>query len=154
MLNSIFTTEQYSYKNYRFTEQHRVDRFTAHWELEFSGICSKYRHLRVDKMLLIYLDRVKRKYKGGSIPIIWFVKGEVYSKPEFMPGTNYDFSFLDYFSRPVSVTTGKSIQWEDIPVSDLSSGANSGFIQDATGWQPKPLQKSVSIAKLEKLLLG
>jgi len=134
--------------------EHRVDRFTAHWELELSGLCSKYRHLRVDKIMLIYLERVKRKYKGGSIPINWFIKGEVYSKPEFMPKTNDYMSFLDYFSHPISITTGKRIQWEDIPVNDLSSGANSAFIQNSTGWQPKPLQKSVSIANLEKLLLG
>ena len=149
MSDLIYTQQQYFYESLRFEGQERIDRFNAYWELERSGISGDFLHLSSLEILEIYLNSIKEKYPDGVIEIVWFLRGERYQKLEFMPDTNDYSSLLDVYTHPVSVSTGASICWADIPVCDLTRTDNSGFIQELTGWKPKPMQLT---AKVEELI--
>jgi len=53
-------------------------------------------------------------------------------------------SFGELFTVPVSEQTGETIRWERVSVADKRWRAgrvdSSGFVQEALGWSPHPLQ--------------
>jgi predicted GIY-YIG superfamily endonuclease len=67
-------------------------------------------------------------------------------------------TFLKYYTHPYDAETGDPIQWSALPVIDkvwregnLPRGpftSKGGFIQEATGWKPSPLQPFVNVEQL------
>ena len=65
--------------------------------------------------------------------------------------------FLTYFTSPVSATSGEPLNWLRLPVVDKlwrpGRGDKGGFIQEATGWKPSPLQPLIHIDQLRAVPL-
>lgn len=152
MINISYTKEEYSYSSLMFLDKIITERFDAYWELELSGVSGDYLHLSSHEILDIYLQSIKDKYPDGVIEIVWFIRGNKSSLFSFMPNTNDYRSLLDVYTHPVCVSTGSPISWDEIPVCDLARTDNSGFIQELTGWKPKPMQLTVTIEELKALV--
>lgn len=91
-------------------------------------------------------ERAEERWGEGAVRISWFVAGEVFeAAPHAINLSDYDpETFLDSFTTPIDVATGEPIQWTRLPVEDKLWNAErndkGGFIQEATGWKPSPLQ--------------
>lgn len=91
-------------------------------------------------------ERAEERWGEGAVRIAWFVGGDVFeAAPHAINLSDYEpDTFLDSFTRPIDVTTGEPIQWTRLPVEDKlwreSRADKGGFIQEATGWKPSPLQ--------------
>jgi len=109
----------------------------------------------------------------GAVSIGWYVEGHgTFESAPFQdlrplnrglgkhgigPDTK---NFLTYYTEPYDADTGEPIQWAALPVIDkvwrehaLPRGPHStkgGFIQEATGWKPSPLQPFVNIELLAR----
>lgn len=68
--------------------------------------------------------------------------------------------FLHHFTWPRDPTTGVRLQWSRLPVIDKvwrtknlpdPHTLKGGFIQEATGWKPAPLQPFVNVYQLGKM---
>jgi predicted GIY-YIG superfamily endonuclease len=109
----------------------------------------------------------------GAVSIGWYVEGPgtIESAPlqDLRPlnlglrrhGLGPDQrDFLSYFTEPYNTATGEPMRWAALPVidkvwreRDLPSGPHTskgGFIQEATGWKPSPLQPFVNIEQLAR----
>ncbi|WP_392838726.1 hypothetical protein [Streptomyces sp. LN500] len=64
----------------------------------------------------------------------------------------YYEDFLTHFTHPVHVVTGERLNWLRLPVLDRGWNAavanRGGFIQEATGWKPSPLQPTVDVRQI------
>lgn len=95
-----------------------------------------------------------RKYgaeNGGLLHIYWTVSPVMETAPlQVEPFGEPNFG--TYWSEPVNTATGDPINWMTLPVVDKLWNAQradkGGFIQEATGWKPSPLQPYVTAASL------
>ncbi|MFD8916081.1 hypothetical protein [Streptomyces sp. NPDC059575] len=59
----------------------------------------------------------------------------------------YQQDFLTHYAHPTRAGTGERLNWLRLPVLDLEWNAKTadtgGFIQEATGWKPSPLQPTM-----------
>jgi hypothetical protein len=66
----------------------------------------------------------------------------------YKPRDNFD----TIYTPPVHAVTGEPINWLRLPVVDLGWNATvankGGFIQEATGWKPSPLQPTVDVRQI------
>lgn len=109
-------------------------------------------------------------YRPGEIPISWYVtrpdilgvfEGAPHARDRLLfSGMMSDFGqgatrredFLTHYTDPVHAVTGELLNWLRLPV--LDRGWNSrradkgGFVQEATGWKPSPLQSTVDVRLL------
>lgn len=98
-----------------------------------------------------------RGLRVGSFPTVSpDVAGDMLTTPEMVDTFNTERflmakhqAFLDHFTWPVEAATGMPVNWLRLPVPDkywntdrVSSG---GFVQEATGWKPAPLQPFIHI---------
>ncbi|MFB8038992.1 hypothetical protein ACFC5Z_40075 [Streptomyces sp. NPDC056004] len=64
----------------------------------------------------------------------------------------YREDFLTHYTHPVHAVTGERINWLRLPVIDLgwntSASDRGGFIQEATGWKPSPLQPTMDVRQI------
>lgn len=78
--------------------------------------------------------------------------GHFESAPHQHDGLNPD-DFLSFYAPPVDVETGEPINWLRLPVRDklwnADEGDKGGFIQEASGWKPSPLQPTVDLRVFE-----
>lgn len=85
-----------------------------------------------------------------ALPIRWAVASPEAGLYENAPFSGEDHSFLDHYSWPVHAITGARLRFTRLPVLDQSwegkTAGTCGFIQDATGWKPSPLQQSMDLA--------
>lgn len=116
-----------------------------------------------------YHERWPDLYRPGEVHISWFVTrptidGIFEGAPHVrdwrtLPGVMDDFPMasvqedsLTHYTHPVNAETKEPINWLRLRVLDLgwnSSAANKGgFIQEATGWKPSPLQPTVDVRAL------
>lgn len=99
-------------------------------------------------------------YASGEVHIAWFVttpggvgtfEGAPHAAP-IAPDLKYDEGFLTHFTHPVHAETGERLNWLRLPVRDLgwSSQARgkAGFVQEALGWKPSPLQDRMNVRVL------
>lgn len=100
-------------------------------------------------------------YKPWNVPIYWFVtsvgEGGVFEAaphqdlPDDFPLRE---DFLTHFTDPVHATTEEPINWARVPVLDYGWNAKqadkSGFIQEATGWKPSPLQRVMDVRQVAR----
>lgn len=139
----------------------------AHWEVSLDPISDDYTpdEIHAHDLFELWVEKVKRKYPEGLIPIVWFVdvKGKDIATLEWMPfqfehsPSRPSQSFLTYFTQPVDAVTNKPLNWLTLPVADKfwsSKGAKKGgFIQQATGWKPSVLQPYIYLPSLKESLL-
>ncbi|MGW5696829.1 hypothetical protein ACWEWX_39910 [Streptomyces asiaticus] len=112
-----------------------------------------------------YADRAHRQdpglYLPGEVPILWTV-----TTPrgmgvfEFAPhsadrrGASHALreNFLTHYTDPVHAETGDPLNWARLPVVDRGWSAErvekGGFVQEASGWKPSPLQETVNVRQL------
>ncbi|HEX5566726.1 MAG TPA: hypothetical protein VFY14_07340 [Streptomyces sp.] len=113
-----------------------------------------------------YHERWPHLYRPGEVQILWSV-----TTPEFLrvfeaapytvdsrtaPGeTHADWAgedFLTHFTAPVHAVTGGPVNWARLPVVDRGwrpgRGDKAGFVQEATGWKPAPLQPTMDVRQL------
>jgi hypothetical protein len=91
----------------------------------------------------------------GMMRISWFVEGPEASHFEPAPFTvapSSDEHFLTTYSWPKHAETGQPLNWLTLPVRDKRwhqrQADKGGFIQEATGWKPSPLQPVVHLPGL------
>ena len=119
-----------------------------------------------------WYDRIwsREKVKGSAryprqcVPISWFVVGcAVFeaAQPTYLSldGDHRCEWFGDFYTRPYSLRTGAPIKsMKEIPVEQKrwSPGLShkGGFITEATGWRPFPLQRWVDLEQLQTSLAG
>lgn len=60
--------------------------------------------------------------------------------------------FLTHFTHPVNAETGERLNWLRLPVLDRgwneTCAHKGGFIQEATGWKPSPLQPTMDVVQI------
>lgn len=99
-----------------------------------------------------------------TVPIRWHVESDRHAVMERAPFCLPDEddplaeNFLKHFSWPVHHETGQSLQWMRLPVADQSWRVDeelgkAGFIQEATGWKPGPLQQVLHVELLRQASL-
>ncbi|WP_432247691.1 hypothetical protein ACRAR1_07010 [Streptomyces sanyensis] len=106
-----------------------------------------------------HLDYPER-LKPGQVTIYWSVLspggGGIFESAPYGPPMLWSDSlredFLTHYSEPVHEKTEEPINWTRVPVRDLgwSSTASDkgGFIQEATGWKPSPLQAVMDVGRI------
>jgi hypothetical protein len=116
-------------------------------------------------------------YGTGAVAIHWFVEGPSTLEAAPFRDTSRDmaghirqgltidqakaiegrYGFLRHFSWPVHPETRQQVQWSRLPVIDKvwrttdlpePHAHKGGFIQEATGWKPSPLQPYVDVHRL------
>ncbi|MFJ5547010.1 hypothetical protein [Streptomyces sp. NPDC093225] len=109
-------------------------------------------------------------FRPGEVHIAWYVtrpeiigvfEGAPHARdlinfPGVLEGVSPDRvesnHFLSYYTHPVNAETGEPLNWLRLPVLDLSWNSRrankGGFIQEATGWKPSPLQPTVDVRQL------
>lgn len=140
--------------NLRRHDVERTGDLTLYWEANGDPVSDDYysddtsaRELwRIWRKRYPVDERAEERWGKGAVRISWFVGGEVFeAAPHAINLSDYDpETFLDTFTTPIDVTTGEPIQWTRLPVEDKLWNENradkGGFIQEATGWKPSPLQ--------------
>lgn len=130
----------------------RTESLELQWEVIGDPISDSYTPSEISAHELF--DAWGRKYgsdNDGLLSIYWLVSPVGEAAPLQGPPFD-DMNFHMYWSDPVDAETGESINWMTLPVIDkkwnLEEGDKGGFIQEATGWKPSPLQPYVSYASL------
>ncbi|MDF2155305.1 hypothetical protein [Vibrio sp. CAU 1672] len=126
----------------------------AKYEIDHSAMAYDYTgDLSAYELFEKWVEVARSQSTDGMVDICWHVtvQGQRF-KPEFMPGqcgSAGEGDFLSYFSQPVNVETGQSLEWSAVPVKlpvwDEENLEGRGFIEYVTGWQPSPRQSQVSI---------
>ncbi|MEU6885615.1 hypothetical protein ABZ918_10455 [Streptomyces viridosporus] len=106
------------------------------------------------------------RYRPGEVHVMWTV-----TQPGFLgifevapgvygerrlPGeiaeSGVQENFLTFYTHPVHAETGERLNWLRLPVLDLGWNASAndvaGFIQEATGWKPSPLQQTMDVVQI------
>ncbi|WP_399553849.1 hypothetical protein OG473_39300 (plasmid) [Streptomyces anulatus] len=120
----------------------------------------------VDEWADHYHKQWPNLYRPGEVHISWYVTtpsitGTFEGAPHItdwrtLPGhLNADMGqedFLTHYTHPTHVVTGERLNWLRLPVIDRgwnSSASNKGgFIQEATGWKPSPLQPTMDVRQI------
>lgn len=104
----------------------------------------------VDRYAVTYHQREPEKYRLGEVPIYWYVT--LPSLRGVFEGAPYARNalsehFLTHYTHPVDAETGEPLSFMRLPVLDRGWNATcvdkGGFIQEATGWKPSPLQPTM-----------
>lgn len=101
------------------------------------------------------------RYQRGQVPIYWTVTTPqmrgIFESAPFQQGWN-DFpaeDFLTHYTVPRHTRTGETINWLRVPVLDRGWNSKradkSGFIQEATGWKPSPLQAVMDVFQIGRV---
>lgn len=135
---------------------------TLYWEAHCDPISDDWEPEDIDAHALLrmwvqryYPDRFgESMYGPGMVHIYWGVRGKdghgVFEKAPFAADAldaREDENFLTELSWPVHADTGERVNWAALPVVDKlwrpgrrGRADKGGFIQEATGWKPSPLQ--------------
>ena len=90
------------------------------------------------------------------VPISWFVwapEGGIerapFSDPWQEKGSDPEKTFLTYYTTPEMDGTGQEVNWLRLPVQEKrwnqERADKGGFITEASGWTPSPLQQAVDL---------
>jgi hypothetical protein len=97
---------------------------------------------------------------SGMVAIHWFVRSRAgieiapfQATASKLDGTaSQSEDFLTHFTEPFNANSSEPVNWIRLPVIDKlwreGRGDKGGFIQEATGWKPSPLQTVVHIPSL------
>jgi hypothetical protein len=122
--------------------------------------------LWVDEYADLFHKRWPDLYRPGEVPISWSVTrptvmGTFEAAPHItdwrtLPGMADaeagQEDFLTHYTHPANADTGERLNWLRLRVLDRgwnkTAADKSGFVQEATGWKPSPLQPSVDVRQL------
>ena len=112
-------------------------------------------------------DSAEAVYGPGAVRIWWSIEGPgtfEYAPFQDWRGENEfrreGHDFLGFFSWPEDSVTGEPLQWSRLPVIDKVWRTEhlpqvytmkGGFIQEATGWKPAPMQPYVNVNQLARM---
>lgn len=123
-------------------------KLVAKYSIEFTNLSYFDIETMIPECLFeLWLEEARKSSKDGYVNIEWLVdvEGQRF-KPEYMPGQfGLESDFLDHFSLPLDVKTGKPIVWHELNVESPKSIFTGDFIEEVTGWKPSILQTNVSI---------
>ncbi|MFJ6140547.1 hypothetical protein [Kitasatospora sp. NPDC092286] len=103
------------------------------------------------------------RYRPGDVHITWTISTPTgngiaeyaphYERSPFQKTLPDPEDFLTHYTHPVHSVTGERANWLRLPVVDRrwnTGGQDSGhgFIQDAIGWKPGPLQPVMNVHQL------
>lgn len=150
----------------RLSGYRKEEPLRLYWELYCDPVSDDWLpdEIAAEELWRLWLTRYPRDedaetYFGpGAMRIWWFVDGlSVFESAPFQHPSASRYStedFLNHYSVPRSAATGEPIQWTRLPVIDKlwRSGRadKGGFIQEATGWKPSPLQPFVNVLQLAR----
>lgn len=140
------------------------------WEPDCSAMSDDYtpEEISAEELWRKWVDRYSSKYheqhpteyKPGDVPIYWSVtsvpNGTFESAPHQELPVDFTFreDFLTHYTDPVHERTGERINWLRVPVLDLAWNAKQankgGFVQEATGWKPAPLQPVMNVRQVAR----
>ncbi|MFG3702407.1 hypothetical protein ACGF5C_31670 [Micromonospora sp. NPDC047620] len=137
-----------------------------YWELHCDPISDDWLpdEISAEELWRLWITRYPRdeqaeaQFGTGAMRIWWFVDGHsVFEGAPFQhPGASRQGAddFLAHYTVPINVNTGEHIQWTRLPVVDKlwqpGRADKGGFIQEATGWKPSPLQPYVDVRQLAR----
>lgn len=109
----------------------------------------------VDRYAVTYHQKEPGKYRLGEVPIFWTVTtpafGGVFEAAPYAPNFLSE-NFLTHYTHPEHAKTGERLNWVRLPVMDRgwngSRADKGGFIQEATGWKPSPLQPTMNYLEI------
>lgn len=111
--------------------------------------------LWVDRYAVTYHREDPDNYRLGEVPIYWTVTlPTVTGVFEAAPHTPNVLSkdFLSHYTHPTHAQTGEPLNWARLPVLDRAwndtASDKGGFIQEATGWKPSPLQSTMDFVHI------
>ncbi|MFF7415646.1 hypothetical protein [Streptomyces lydicus] len=120
----------------------------------------------VDKQANYFHEQWPHLYRFGEVHIAWYVTrpqftGIFESAPhtldvEKQPTRRHQGArgqdFLTHYTDPVHAETGEELNWMRLPVMDRgwneTAAQKGGFIQEATGWKPSPLQPTMDVVQI------
>lgn len=154
------TAELWRFRNLRYSGPDRVEPLELDYEVNCSSMSDDYDpdETSAEELLAEYADYLARHdMPGPDISVYWSVL-PVHETAPFQGGRFDHRNFLGFFSWPVNDATGEPLQWTRLPVADQgwrpAKGRRpkvwdkGGFIQQATGWKPAPLQRTVHLPSL------
>lgn len=111
--------------------------------------------LWADKYANAYHLEQPTRYRPGEVPIYWTVTQPtftgIFEAAPHAPNV-LDEDFLTHYTHPVHADTGERVNWLRLPVLDRGWNATAadkgGFIQEATGWKPSPLQPTMDVVQI------
>ena len=134
-----------------------------YWEVEGDSISDAYspEEITAEELWCVWASGLKRP---GKVRIHWFVCSPDTGVFELAPfsyrhyykrfGELLKDDFLAFFTWPVNKKTGKQLNWLRLPVVDKlwkpGRADKGGFIYEATGWKPSPLQPFVDAVALAR----
>ncbi|MEV7125876.1 hypothetical protein [Streptomyces sp. NPDC093260] len=146
-------------------------RLALYWEPDGSAMSDDYLPQEADAQQLWrqwandYADYYHRKrpdtYRPGQVPIFWFITSvgrggtfEAAPHQDYPPDFPLREDFLTHMTHPVNANTGEPLNWMRLPVLDRAWNAKQadkgGFIQEATGWKPSPLQPAMNVRQIAR----
>lgn len=122
----------------------------------------------VDKAANSAHEQWPQLYRPGEVTILWTVTqpsftGIFEAAPHTRPlppdpelvklfGRYEEENFLTHYTHPEHAETGERLNWLRLPVLDRGWNATTadkgGFIQEATGWKPSPLQPTMDVVQI------
>lgn len=131
-------------------------KITALWlypELDCSACVDDVYEATGDEQLAYYCDYIRCRYRqwwdDDAVPIYWTVRGDAdgfdCEQAPFHSGDPYgDNNVLKYYRTPISVRTGKAVNWYRLPV------INDRFpkFAAALGWLPSPGQLTAPLRSI------
>ncbi|MEU2800242.1 hypothetical protein [Streptomyces sp. NPDC007117] len=150
----------------------RTVRLALYWEPDGSTMSGDYLPEETDAAQLwrMWVDRHGNRchqddpgvYDPWHVPIHWIVtSGDPDSgTPATAPHQTaphvplFGKDFLGHFTHPIHAETGELVNWLRLPVRDLGWNEEQvdegGFIQEATGWKPSPLQPFMDVQQVAR----
>lgn len=131
------------------------------WELDCSSITDNYSPFEATAYQM--WDHWMRRLDGAGdgvfdralgrpwVPIFWLVVDAFEAAP-FQHDPLLPEDWLSFYSWPHHSITRERLNWNRLPVQNLhwtpDQQDKGGFIQEATGWKPSPLQPYVNVDML------
>lgn len=158
MTHGTYTEDEndWTWRNKKHREVEQSGRLELYWEVHGDPMSDDYLPGEVDayELLKLWLRRfpdtgTESVFGPGAVGISWGVWGAATESAPFqirrIGSSDYEEDFLTHFTWPEQSKTGERLNFNRLPVMDKrwdveTRGDKGGFIQEATGWQPSPLQ--------------
>lgn len=136
--------------------QTRTTELVLWWELDYDSITDDYLPGEADCFELFdeWERQLRRRGRGPDLPVWWFVIGPNICEHAGGHGAGDAEGFTSHYylgdaagnyQMEVDVLPVAAKRWTTDTLGD-----KGGFVQEATGWQPSPLQHSVSLDLLRR----
>jgi hypothetical protein len=133
----------------RLTYELPGDSISDHYSSTEVGAFTVYKEWR---------DYLRGGAAPGYLPITWYVDGAAIFESADPTRVGSGDHYLDHYSLPADPATGRPVALIDLPVHDKrwtpEWSDKGGFIAEATGWKPRPLQTYVDLKPLHEMAYG